>query len=241
MNACVHLAAVALLASAAPAWSEERPFAPGEVLQYRVTFGALPVTGAGSLRVEAPVERAGEEAEPLAFDIEIQVMGQRVSHHARSWLALDRFESLGYQMVEHSPLGAGRASWAPRSPEANATALPLDELSFIYLMRVIPLPEKATLQLDRHYDPRRNPVRVRVVRREVRVVGGVPVRTVLVELRVKDPQRFPATGEGVLALSLTDDARRIPVRMELPSPLGPALVLELTSAAPPGGVLTSAR
>jgi hypothetical protein len=210
--------------------SEVRPFAPGERLEYGVAFGPFRVRGTGTLRVEGPECRADTEPSVLLrFDVDAEIGGQRVSHHARSWLSTVRFASLAYEMNEQSPLGRGTARW--EHPGAGAaTSLPLDELSFIYLLRTLPLPEAGTLHLDRHYDAARNPVRVRVVRRELKRLGGLPVRTVLVEMRVRDPRRFQG-GEGALRIHLTDDAARIPVRLEIPSPLGPNLVLELR--APP--------
>jgi len=229
------LAFLALLAPLAPSAApvqpgETRPFAPGERLEYAVAFGPFRVPGTGTLRVEGPERCADEASLLLSFDVEAVIGGQRVSHHARSWLSTSRFASLAYEMNEQSPLGRGAARWEWSGAAADgAASLPLDELSFIYLLRTLALPEDRTLHLDRHYDAARNPVRVRVLRRQATAtLGGPPVRTVLVEMRVRDPKRFQG-GEGVLRLHLTDDAARIPVRLEIPSPLGPDLVLELRS------------
>jgi hypothetical protein len=219
------VAAAALASSAARAEADGvRPFGPGETLEYSVAFGPFRAQGAGLLRVEGPSCRADEPSVLLRFDIEAVIAGQRVSHHARSWLSTGRFASLAYEMNEESPLGRGATRW--ESPAGAAAGLPLDELSFIYLLRTLSLPEDGILRLNRHYDAARNPVLVRVVRREVTVLAGVPVRTVLVELRVRDPKRFRG-GEGVLRIHFTDDVARIPVRLQLPSPMGPELVLEL--------------
>jgi uncharacterized protein DUF3108 len=217
--------AVLLPLAAGAQTDDSRPFSPGERLEYALTFGPFRVTGTGELKVDGPFRLGDEDAVLLSFDIEATIAGHRVSHHARSWLSTHRFTSLAYEMNEESPLGRGARKWTnPGGP-----ALPLDELSFIYLLRTLPLPDDATLRLDRHYEPTRNPVRVRILKREVMVMSGLAFRTVLVEMRVHDPQRFPATGEGALRIHFTDDAARIPVRLEVPSPLGPDLVLELRS------------
>jgi hypothetical protein len=202
-------------------------------LEYAVSFGPFHVPGTGQLKVDGPSRRAGQESLLLSFDIEATIGGQRVAHHARSWLSTTRFASLAYEMSEQSPLGGGSAHWEwPGAPAPGGTLLPLDELSFIYLVRTLTLPEDTTLRLDRHYDPTRNPVKVRVLGREVMTLRGLPFRTVLVELRVHDPQRFQG-GEGALRISFTDDAARVPLRLEVPTPLGPDLVLELRSPTPP--------
>jgi hypothetical protein len=210
---------------------ESRPFGPGERLEYAVSYGPFSVPGRGELKVEGPSRLRDQDVLLLSFDIEATIAGQRVSHHARSWLSTSRFTSLAYEMSERSPIGCGARRWEwPGAPAPGGTALPLDELSFIYLLRTLSLPEDGTLRLDRHYEPTRNPVRVRILKRQVMVMSGLAFRTVLVELRVRDPQRFPAAGgEGALRISFTDDAARIPVRLEIPSPLGPDLVLVLRS------------
>jgi hypothetical protein len=209
---------------------ESRPFSPGEHLEYSISYGPFRVPGLGQLKVEGPSRLHDQDAVLLTFDIEATVAGQRVAHHARSWLSTTRFASLAYEMNEQSPLGQGARRWEwPGAPAPGGSKLPLDELSFIYLLRTLSLPEDATLRLDRHYEPARNPVRVRILKRQTMVMSGVAFPTVLVELRVHDPQRFPsaANGEGALRIYFTDDAARIPVRLEVPSPLGPDLVLVL--------------
>src|SRR4051812_3584698 len=109
-----------------------RPFAPGERLEYTVSFGPFRVLGSGLLKVDGPVRRADQDSVLLSFDIEATIGGQRVSHHARSWLSTGRFASLAYEMSEQSPLGRGTARWEWRGPSASGgTSLPLDELSFI--------------------------------------------------------------------------------------------------------------
>ncbi len=226
-------ALLTLLPLAARAEADDsRPFAPGERLEYSVSFGPFHVPGTGFLTVDGPVRRAGEDAVLLSFDIEATVAGQRVAHHAHSWLSTARFASLAYEMSEQSPLGGGNARWEwPGAPVPGGTSLPLDELSFIYLIRTLTLPQDTTLRIDRHYDPARSPVKVRVLGREVMTLRGNPFHAVLVELRVHDPQRFQG-GEGSLRIHFTDDAARIPLRLEVPTPLGPDLVLELRSPLP---------
>lgn len=90
--------------------------------------------------------------------------------------------------------------------------LPLDELSFLYYIRTLPLKAGATYRMDRHFDASRNPVEIRVVGREwVRVPAG-EFATIVVEMKV--PQDGHVSGNGVIRLYLTDDAWRVPVRIE---------------------------
>src|SRR5690606_11983948 len=86
---------------------------------------------------------------------------------------------------------------------SSPTEAPLDELSFFYFIRTLPLAPGAVHELNRHFEPGRNPVVVKVLGREqVRTAAG-SFATVLVEMRVKDPRRYGR--EGVIRLNLTDD------------------------------------
>ena len=68
---------------------------------------------------------------------------------------------------------------------------------------------------------------MRVLARDtVRTRAGT-FATIVVEMRVRDPQRYG--GEGTIRLHLSDDARRIPVRIESSVPVLGATVLTLES------------
>jgi hypothetical protein len=170
----------------------------------------------------------------LTFDIDSTLAGQRLQHHARSWVDADRQASVAYEMSERSPLGASytqvsiSADGAWRSPAGEGqspSAQPLDELSMIYLVRGLPLILGQPVRLDRHYDPARNPLWVAALGRERLDVGGRQRDVLKVSMTVKDARRFES-GSAEMRLWLTDDEQRIPLRIELPVPFGP-LVLTL--------------
>jgi hypothetical protein len=113
-----------------------------------------------------------------------------------------------------------------------ATDAPLDELSFMYYVRTLPLDADTTLRIERHFDPARNPTLVRVLEHRTVTTASGTFRTVLVEMRVQDPRRYH--GEGVIRLDLTDDHCRIPVRIESQMPVvGRATMLLETQNHPP--------
>jgi hypothetical protein len=114
----------------------------------------------------------------------------------------------------------------------SPSAAPLDELSFMFFIRTLPLTADTTYRFDRHFDAARNPTTVRVVRREDVTTDAGVFHTVLLEMRVKDPRRYH--GEGVIKINLTDDDRRLPVRIESEMPvIGTAvLTLDAHSCAP---------
>ncbi len=156
----------------------------------------------------------------------------------RSWFDPELRGARRFTKRERSPLGSrdedvrmdvAARRWRDASGAGGsmATAAPLDELSFIYFIRTLRLAAGETHSLARHYDPARNPVQVRVVGRGPIEVPAGRFQTIEVEMRVKDPVRY--RGEGVIQIHLTDDARRIPVRIESAIPRVGRMVLSLQS------------
>lgn len=212
------------------------PFAPGEVLTYRMKVGMLGTVGRGTMQVKGPQRLRGEEVYALGFDLKGRVGPSRIEDRTRSWVRTGSLVSMRYEKNENSPLakvseavdvyGAERRWESAGTTGSTATERPLDELSFLYFIRTLPLAAGDQYAFDRHFDADRNPVRIRVLERtEVRTPAGT-FRTVVVEMRVRDPHR--TGGEARLRLFLTDDARRLPVRIESPLPVG-TMVLELES------------
>jgi hypothetical protein len=208
----------------------ERPFAEGEVLAYQVSLGQHGRSGTGWLRVEPTGPMREEPVVLLRFDFDTKVGPFLVRHHSRSWLSTGRMASLRYEVDEQVPLKPVRKR-VDIVPGPGTSPEPLDELSFLYALRMMRLAPGSVLKLDRHYDARRNPVVVRVLRREVLRVPAGEFPTVLVELEVRDPERFG--GRGVLRLHLTEDARRLPVRIESQVPVAGQLILELERSVQP--------
>jgi hypothetical protein len=198
------------------------PFAPGEACVYRAS-GPLGRIGSGTMSVADAGTTAGRRTWLLRFDFRGRMGPMTAEDHTRSWFDPRALASVRYSKRERSPLTstdqdvtmdlpAGR--W--REPDGRsgplASEAPLDELSFLYYLRTLPLAEGETHTLTRHYEVDRNPVGVRVVeRRRLRVPAG-EFHTVVVEMRVRDPERYGDT--GLVRLYLSDDARRILVRMD---------------------------
>lgn len=220
--------------------SGERPFREGEVLAYQVSLGQHERSGTGWLRVQSAQPLREEPVVLLRFDFETTVGPFHIQHHSRSWLSSRRMAALRYEVDERVPLKSKREQvdifpdarrWERAATQGRSSSLePLDELSFLYALRTMTLTPGLVHRLDRHFDARRNPVVVRVLRREPLRVPAGEFSTVVVEMEVRDPERFG--GRGLLRLYLTDDARRLPVRIESQVPVAGRLVLELEPPLP---------
>jgi hypothetical protein len=235
-------AAGVLLGCASPARAQRAalPFAPGETCVYRGS-NVLGRIGTGTMAVEA----AEGGTVLLRFDFRGRVGPAGLEDHTRSWFDTSARGSRRFTRRERSPVAARdedvRMDLAARRWRAAAggggamnTDAPLDELSFLYYVRTLRLADGDAYSVDRHYDAARNPVRVRVVGRESTDVPAGRFRTVHVEMRVHDPVRY--RGEGVIHLHVTDDARRLLVRMESSIPRAGRMVLSLESGT--GGCAT---
>lgn len=248
---CASRLAIGLIAVvfALPALADDsnRPFAAGESLEYRATVGSWG-KGTGVLRVKADAPVRGEPAVLLEMDVDARIGPMRVHHVSRSWLSTRRMAALRYEVDERTPVGGirDRVEIHPPQPGADESGCrwegrksagdcdtdePLDELSYIYLLRTLRLESGLRSELTRHFDPRRNPAVMQVRGRTRTEVPAGSFDTVVVELEVIDPARLG--GSGSMRLHLTDDERRLPVRIESKVPFFGQLVLELL----PGGSL----
>jgi hypothetical protein len=219
------------------------PFGVGERLTFSAHAARMGVTGRGSMWIEGPVTVRGRRVYLLRFDFRAGLGPIKAVDETESWLDPVAMASVRFHKHERHPLSkhTERVELFPEERRWQAedgrsggspTDAPLDELSFMYFIRTLPLAPDSTYRFDRHFDVARNPASVRVVRRETVKTGAGDFRTVLVELRVRDPRRY--RGEGVIKINLSDDARRLPVRIESTMPIvgNAVLALESYSAAP---------
>lgn len=230
------VATTILVAAAGGATAQESglPFAAGEACVYRGST-RLGRIGTGTMGVDAAPDAPGLLL--LRFDFRGRIGPITIEDHTRSWFDPAMRASRRFTKRERSPItsrdedvrmDAPSRRW--RTAEGGGTMptdAPLDELSFIYFIRTLRLAPGDRYSLARHYDAARNPVRIRVVGRERLRVPAGEVQTVEVEMRVIDPIRY--RGEGIVQIHLTDDARRIPVRIESSIPRAGRLVMSLES------------
>ncbi|ODT03383.1 MAG: hypothetical protein ABS52_09225 [Gemmatimonadetes bacterium SCN 70-22] len=228
------------------------PFGIGEELRYQVTAGRWGRVGRGTMSVEGPEDVRGHRALLLRFEVRGRIGPVSVVNRTDSWVTPSPLASLRFSKYErqfihrrderveifppdqrwrsHGDVGdAGEAGEAGAAGDGGTTPTdaPLDELSFIYFLRTLPLSLHERHSLSRHFRAERNPVEVTVLGREVITVPAGVFATVVVEMRVKDRRHYDR--EGVLRLHLTDDRAHVPVRIETAMPVVGTTVLVLES------------
>ena len=219
---------------------DELPFAVGERMTYHVKVGRFG-SGRGTMWIEGPVDVRGTPTYLLRSEMRARVGFVRANDVAESWLDPVRMATLRYHKREQRAFGGGEEQvelfptehrWEEKGGAVgeSPTDDPLDELSFIYFVRTLPLADDSVFRVVRHYDRERNPIEVRVVGRDTIATDAGVFPSIVVEMRVKDPQRYQGT--GTIRLHLSDDARRIPVRVESSVPVVGRAVLTLATYTP---------
>lgn len=232
-------ATIALTVAASAGGQEHRPlpFAPGERLTFEGKVRAG-ISGSGSLWIEGPVDVRGTATWLLHSDMEGRVGPLRASDHTASWLDPVRMASLRYTSRERHIISRhddaveihpAERHWRRQSGESGAieASAPLDELSFLYYLRTLPLTGDTTFVVARHYDASRNPTGLRVTGREELEVPAGRFTAVVVEMRVRDARRYQ--GEGLIRIHLSDDSCRLILRLESRVPGSGAAILALSS------------
>jgi hypothetical protein len=220
------------------------PFAVGERLTYRARL-AMGAAGRAAMWVEGPVTVRGRSVVMLRFDFQASLGPIKAVDRTESWLDPLTMAALRFHKHERHPLSKHterielypeRRRWEAEDGRRgeSPTDAPLDELSFMYFIRTLPLAADSTYRVERHFEAERNPTTIRVVGRQSVTTAAGEFRTILVEMRVRDPRRYH--GGGVIRIDLSDDARKLPVRIESTMPIAGNAVLSLESYTLPPSI-----
>lgn len=228
MPVCTLLAHAALLARLTAPY----PFAVGETLRYEATLGMFPI-GTATVTVTAMARERGKEA--FVFNAAGQggPPGIRARYELTSWVGTGPFNSLRFnrRLVQGSSVQEEHYQIIPDSSryriegqpqDWTAPNDPLDELAFLYFLRTMPMKVGATYSLSRYFKTGYNPIVVRVVSRATaQLPSGASVPVLVVEV----------TSRGTtVGVRFTDDAKRLPVQLDVPLPYG-EVTLALTGGA----------
>jgi hypothetical protein len=218
------LAHAALLASLAQPPSY--PFTVGETLQYQASLGYFPIGTATSSVVRTTQER-GADAFVFTAVGEGGPPGFRARYELTSWTRSTGLTSLRFhrRLTQGSKVDEERYQIVPDSGRYRQEGVDrdwvtprdaLDELAYLYYLRTVPLRVGQSFTMSRYFKTGYNPVQVRVTGREpVALFDGRTVPCFTVELTARG---------STMAVSLTDDARRLPVQLTLPLPYGTVLL-----------------
>jgi hypothetical protein len=200
------------------------PFGVGERLEYDVRFGALRV-GNAHMEVVALDNLRGRPAWHTAFWVQGGNFLYRVNDVYESWMDTETLSSLRFvQELEEGgkdterrfEIYPERAVFVQTSKKPSAeepsVSQPLDDGSFLYFVRTIPLVVGQTYDFNRYFRPDRNPVRIRVLRKErVKVPAGT-FDAIVIQPVIKTKGIFSENGHAEIWLS--DDERHIMLQLK---------------------------
>lgn len=110
-----------------------------------------------------------------------------------------------------------------------SVADPLDDIGFFYWVRTLPLEVGKSYSWDRYFMPDKNPVRIRVLKRQgCELPGDVKRQCLLIQPSIKSSGMLSEASDA--RLLITDDAERIPVQVRSSFSFG-TLTLNLKSVA----------
>jgi hypothetical protein len=227
--------------AAKPVTPAEVPFGPGEKSTFDVRFGGIRV-GSGSLEVIGIENVRGRDAWHTAFNIQGGTFFYRVNDVYESWIDTETLNSLLFtRQIEEGTRERGqnfeimpeRGTYIERTRQKSTTKKtvdnPLDEGAFLYFVRTIPLVVGQTYDFHRYFIPDRNPVRLRVLRKERVTVPAGTYNAIVIQPIIKTKGIFSEKGQAEVWLS--DDPLRMLLQVKSKLSFG-SLNLYLKSYTP---------
>ena len=222
------------------------PFGPGERLTYNVKIGII---NSGSAHMEVlGIDSIREEP---SYHLEMSLKGSllfgavQVNDHYQSWLGTRSVSShryisdvnqLTYSRYRNFEFRPEEMSWEEtESGDMGrlATALPLDDISFLYFVRTLPLEIGQTYTLPRYFKKEGNPVVIKVEGKKVVEVPAGTFNTIVVRPIIKTRGLFSEGGEAELYLTDDDNKHLVYLRPKIPIVGSVTLHLESISEGSP--------
>ncbi len=199
------------------------PFAEGENLVYELKFGAIRI-GTGRMRVLGIDTVRDRPAWHVRFTVSGGTFFYKVNDVYESWMDVATLNSLRYHQdldqgsrertrtFEIFPERAVFQETFGRRRELPSVSEPLDDGSFLFFIRTVPLEVGQSYDFNRYFRPDRNPVTIRVLRRErIRVPAGT-FDAIVVQPIIKTTGIFSEGGQAEIWLS--DDDKRMMLQMK---------------------------
>jgi hypothetical protein len=234
--------AIVQAASPAPAPPVAHPFAVGEKLSYSAKLGMLNL-GSGTLEVAAIDTVRGVESFRLRFRLRGKTAFYSLDNVLESWVGMSdlvsrRFvqdfnenDKARHRLYEIYP-DSGFFRQAGLDTTFATPTEPLDDAGFFYFVRVTPLEVGKKYTYDRYFRKDKNPVTIKVLKREkMELPDGTNVPCLVLHPTIDTKGLFSKRSDT--RIWLTDDERRLPVQIRTKFPFG-TITLRLKDMVLPG-------
>jgi hypothetical protein len=213
------------------------PFGAGERFNYQVKLGIFSV-GRASMQVMALDTVRGAETFQLRFILNGKALFFSLDDTLTSWTGTKDFRAYRFHQLNNED-GKIRDRDYIIYPDSGyfrrvgrrfdttyvTVAEPLDDVAFFYWVRTLPLEVGQSYTWDRYFLPDRNPVRIRVLKRqECELPNDVKRHCLLIQPTIKSTGMLSESSDA--RILITDDLQRIPVEVRTNFSFG-TLVLKL--------------
>ena len=238
------VAASAALAQPVGTAATDVPFGPGERLTFDVRFGPVRV-GNAAMEVRDFTAIRGRRAYHTQFTLRGGTFFYKVNDVLQSWIDTETLSSLRFvQDLEQGSRERERRfeiypdrrvfveTSSENQAEQESVDNPLDDASFLYFIRTVSLNVGEQHEFNRYFRPDRNPVTIRVLRRERVTVPAGSFDAVVLRPTIKSRGIFAEGGQAEVWIS--DDERRLVLQIKSRLSFG-SISLHLRSYTPPSG------
>jgi hypothetical protein len=238
--------ALALLLTAPPATAQDQPpvvdstpvypFAMGERFDYQVKLGIFSI-GRASMQAIGLDSVRGHETMQLRLTLNGKALFFSLDDTLTSWTGTRDFRSYRFyqnnnedgKIRKRDYLIHPDSSYYQRTNRMDTTYAsvpdPLDDVAFFYWVRTLPLVVGQSYSWDRYFIPDRNPVTIRVLKRQkCELPGDQKRQCLLIQPTIKSGGLLSEAADA--RILLTDDVDRIPVEVRTNFSFG-TLVLKL--------------
>lgn len=196
----------------------EVPFSVGEELIYDVKFGSKRV-GEGFLRIPRVETLRGARTYRAQMGLTGRLWPFSVDYLFDSWMDVEDLSSHRYIQDQKGTDARFRAydvfpeeqRWSRIDIEESGETItgdPLDQVSFLYFIRTLPLEVGDEYSFDRYFKEDGNPVGIRVLRRETIRVPAGEFSCIVIEPIIRTSGLFGDGGQAEIYLS-DDEHRRM--------------------------------
>lgn len=218
------------------------PFGLGEKATYQVRVGLFGGVGKGVMEVAGIEDVRGHPTYNLRLSIQGGVPFFKVDTRFESWLDVGSLISRRFEQDQHEgrfkrhrifEFYPEERRWERAETEDQGelpTDIPLDDVSFLYFVRTLPLEVGETYTFPRYFRDKGNPVTLKVLRKETIKVPVGTFETIVVQPIIKTSGLFGDGGQA--EVYFTDDDQRLLVQMKSRMPILRSLNLVLESYEP---------
>jgi hypothetical protein len=207
-------------------------------MEYVAKMGTFHV-GRGSMEVVGIEDLRGRQAVHTRFRLKGRALFFSANYQLESWVDQANFTSMRFtQDNDEDPsekdrvyeIFPDRQTYKVNNGEEQpSVADPLDEGALLYYVRTMDLEVGKTYTLNRYFRPDRNPVIVKVLRRETVNMPAGKYNTIVIQPIIKSKGIFSEGGQAQIWLS--DDKDRVMVQMRVRLKVT-TISLQLTSHRP---------